>query len=49
VGLTEAGLMAGADGRQLLERHDAIETDVRESTRTPPEFDRYSRKSLKCR
>jgi len=35
VGLTEAGLMASAGGRQLLERYDAIEADVRESTRTP--------------
>ena len=35
VGLTEAGLMAANSGRQLLERYDAIEADVRESTRTP--------------
>lgn len=35
VGLTEAGLSASAGGRQLLERYDAIEADVRESTRTP--------------
>lgn len=35
VGLTEAGLMASTSGRQLLERYDAIEADVRESTRTP--------------
>jgi molybdate transport repressor ModE-like protein len=35
VGLTEAGLMASAGGRQLLERYDTIEADVRDSTRTP--------------
>lgn len=35
VGLTEAGLMTSTSGRQLLERYDAIEADVRDATRTP--------------
>jgi molybdate transport repressor ModE-like protein len=50
VGLTEAGHLASTAGRQLLERFDAIEADVRESTRmprgvvrvgTPPAFGTY--------